>query len=130
MAEIQTFVSPSGDEMVILTRAEYDALVEAAAEVAEDAADAAIYAQRKAALARGDDQVLPAEVSAEIHRGASRLRAIRLWRRLNQTELAVRTGIGQSYLSALEAGTRRLSDELAEKFAAALDVPASWVTPR
>ena len=127
MREIQTFTSPSGDEMVIISRAEYDALIEAAADAAEDAADAEIYAERKAALERGDDAALPAEVSAEVLKGASVLKAIRKWRGKNQTEIAEAVGIAQSYLSALESGSRRLTGDLVPKFADALGVPGVWI---
>ncbi|KQU92849.1 helix-turn-helix transcriptional regulator [Devosia sp. Root105] len=124
---LQTFTAPGGEEMVILTRAEYDALVDLASDAEEDAADAAIYAERKAALERGDDSILPVEVSAEIGRGASRLKAIRKWRGKSQVEIAEAVGIAQSYLSSLETGTRAMTDDLADRFAVALDVPKEWV---
>ncbi|WP_421758793.1 helix-turn-helix domain-containing protein [Devosia sp.] len=123
----QTFIAPGGEEMVILTRAEYDALCDLAADAEEDAADASVYAVRKAALERGDDTVLPAEVSAAIHRGASRLKAIRKWRGKSQVEVAEALGIAQSYLSALEGGDRRMTEDLVDKFATEFDVPKAWV---
>lgn len=127
MNALQVFKTPSGDEMVILTKTEYDALIEAAADAAEDAADAAIYQQRKADLDSGFDTVLPAEVSMAILRGDSRLKAIRKWRSKSQVEISEAVGIAQSYLSAIEAGDRRLTSDLVPKFAAALDVPALWI---
>ncbi len=48
-------MTPGGEEMVILPRAEYDALADLAADAEEDAADAAIYAERMAALKRGEE---------------------------------------------------------------------------
>lgn len=128
-SNIQTFIAPGGEEMVILTKSDYDALVDLASDAEEDAADAAIYAERKAALDRGDDSVLPAEVSAEITRGASRLKAIRKWRGKSQVEIAEAVGIAQSYLSSLETGTRAMTDDLVDRFATALDVPREWVAP-
>lgn len=127
MPNIQTFKTPSGDEMVILTRADYDALIDAAADAAEDAADAAIYAQRRAALLAGDDAVLPAEISAAIHKGASRLNAIRKWRGLGQVELAEAVGIAQGHLSDLENGRRNITADLVQRLADKLDVPALWL---
>lgn len=46
----QTITTPRGDEMVVISKAEYDALVAAAnirAEAEEDADDVAIYDARK-----------------------------------------------------------------------------------
>ena len=127
MPDIRTFVTPGGEEFVILPRAEYDELARLAADAEEDAADAALFAERMAALAEGTDAVLPLEVSAELHKGASRLRALRKWRGKSQVDIAATLGIAQSYLSALEAGDRRLTDDLAARMAAALDVPLNWV---
>lgn len=109
----------------MLSKAEYDALLEAAAEAAEDVDDAALYAQRKAAL-RPED-IFPAPLSALILKGDSRLRAIRKWRGMGQVELAQAAGIAQSYLSALETGDRKLTAELAERMASALSVPITWI---
>ena len=125
----QTFTAPGGEEMVILTRAEYDALIELAADAEEDAADAAIFAERMEALSNGEDSVLPVEVSVEISRGASRLKAIRKWRGKSQVEIAEAVGIAQSYLSSLESGARKMTDDLIDRFASALDVPKAWVAP-
>ena len=42
-------------------------------------------------------------------------------------EIAEEVGIAQSYLSSLETGTRAMTDDLADRFAVALDVPKEWV---
>jgi hypothetical protein len=54
MTEPQIIRTPSGEELVVLTRADYDALL-AAAEMHEDLGDVAIYDARKADLAAGRD---------------------------------------------------------------------------
>lgn len=128
MSNVQTIKSPSGEEMVVLPRAEYDALLAAAAEAEEDAADAAIYAERKAALASGGDSVLPVEVSAAVHRGDSRLKAIRKWRGISQIELAEALNTSQGYVSDLENGKRKVPAELAPRLAEMLDVPTAWIS--
>ena len=79
MSAPQIIRTPSGEELVVLPRAEYEALLERADREAEDADDVAIYDARKAELAAGG-AVLPPEVSAAILRGESRLKAIRTWR--------------------------------------------------
>ena len=127
MSSIQTILSPSGDELVVLPRAEYEALVAAAAEADEDAADAAMYDARKAELADDPHATLPPEVSAMLLRGHGRLRALRKWRGIPQFKLAASAGIAQGYLSDLEHGRRSGSPETVDALARALDVPIAWL---
>jgi DNA-binding XRE family transcriptional regulator len=129
MTEPQIIHSPSGEEMVILSKADYDALLERLADADEEAEDIRIYDERKAALAAGSDQVLPAKVSELIHRGDSRLRAVRKWRGKNQETLANAVGISQPYLSALERNSRPLSEDLVTTIAEWLEVPKAWIEP-
>ena len=70
MSQPQIIRAPNGEELVVLPRAEYEALVERADREAEDAEDVAIYDARKAELAAGG-VVLPPEVSAAILQGDS-----------------------------------------------------------
>lgn len=121
--EIQTFKTPAGDEMVILPRADYEALVAAARPYDEDADDVAIFDERMAA----EHGHLPAEVSALILRGNSRLKALRKWRGLTQQDLAEKAGIGQGYLSSIEGGSRAGTAETLTAIATALDVPVEWI---
>jgi hypothetical protein len=123
----QIIRTPSGDELVVLPRAEYEALLARADPDAEDADDVAIYDARKAELAAGG-VVLPPEVSAAILKGESRLKAIRNWRDETQLHLSFKTGIGQGYLSDLESGRRTGTPETIAKLAQALDVPAAWLS--
>lgn len=125
MPKPQIIRTESGEELVVLPRAEYEALVERADGDAEDAEDIAIYDARKAELGPGD--LLPPEVSAAMLRGESRLKAIRNWRGHTQTWLNFKTGIGQGYLSDLESGRRAGSPETIARLAAALDVPMDWL---
>lgn len=126
MGEPQFIRTPSGEELVVLTRADYDALVEALAEAEEDAADLAVYDARKADLA-GSGDALPLPVSAAILRGARLLEALRDWRGVTQTRLAEATGLAQGYLSDLERGRRQGTPDTLARIAAALDVPANWL---
>ena len=127
MGEPQIIRTPSGEELVVLPRTEYEALLERAAHDAEDADDVAIYDARKAELAAGGG-VLPPEVSAAILRGDSRLKAIRNWCGETQTHLEFKTGVGQGYLSDLENGRRTGTRETMAKLAQALDVPMEWIS--
>ena len=124
----QILTSPSGDELVVLPRAEYEALVQAAqGSDDEDAADVAIYDARKAELAAGVDARLPAEVSGAMLRGESLLKALRKWRDVTQLHLAFRTGLAQGYLSDVETGRKKGSSETLAQIARALDIPTEWL---
>lgn len=129
MNDVQIIRSPSGEELVVLPRAEYEALLAAAAEAEEDAADLAVYDARKAQLAKEADNALPEAVSMLLLRGNNRLKAIRLWREIPQTKLAEKAGIGQGYLSDLESGRRVGSSEVLRALAACMDVPLEWIAP-
>ena len=127
MGAPQIIRSPSGEELVVLPRAEYEALLERADRAAEDADDVAIYDARKAELTAGGS-VLPPEVSAAILRGDSRLKAIRKWRDATQQYLEFKTGISQGYLSDLESGRRTGTPETIAKLAKVLNVPVDWLS--
>jgi DNA-binding transcriptional regulator YiaG len=123
----QTITSPSGDELVVLARSDYDELVAAAEAHDEDADDIAVYDLRKAELAAGLDARLPLEVSARLLKSESLLKALRNWRDMTQMHLAFKANIGQGYLSDLESGRRKGTPETLKMIAAALDVPAQWL---
>src|SRR5450631_3517117 len=100
MDEPQIIRTPSGDEMVIIPRAEYEALLAAAHD--EDQDDVAIYDARKAALSVSRNGTLPRSVGEAMLKGDSVLRALRRWRAMTQSELAAKADVGQGYLSDLE----------------------------
>lgn len=127
MGRLQIIRTPSGEEMVVLPRSEYEALLKAAEAADEDADDVAIYDARKADLVSGRNGTLPAAVSQLMLKGHSRLKAIRLWRGMTQLELARRAGVGQGYLSDIEIGRRIGSAEVLRSLAERLDVPMAWI---
>ena len=127
MTEPQIIRTSSGEELVVLPRAEYEALLDRAGYDSEDADDLAIYDARKAELAAGG-VILPPEVSTSLLRGDSRLKAIRNWRGETQLHLGIKTNLGQGYLSDLENGRRSGTPETIEKLAQALDVPVDWLS--
>ena len=67
-------------------------------------------------------ELVPARVGISVTPGEM-LRTLRELQELTQSELAERTGIAQSNLSALETGTRELGRERALVLAKALRVP-------
>jgi DNA-binding XRE family transcriptional regulator len=127
MSAPQIIRTPSGEELVVLPRAEYEALLARNDREAEDEEDIAVYDSRKAALAAGGE-VLPPAVSAAILRGESRLKAIRNWRDETQAHLSFKTGVGQGYLSDLENGRKAGTPETLAKVAEALNVPVEWIS--
>ena len=123
----QRITTPAGEELVLLSRADYDRLTALAAEADEDAADVAAYDTAMAEVASGHNSPLPVEVSAQLLRGASLVTAIRKWRGMKQTDLPERAGLSQGYLSDLESGRRKGAVETLRAVARVLDVPASWL---
>ena len=123
----QIIRTANGEELVVLPRADYEALLSAVDHESEDAEDVAIYDVRKAELKAGG-AVLPEAVSAAMLRGESRLKAIRKWRDMTQLHIESRTDIGQGYLSDLESGRRTGTPETIAKLAKALKVPVEWLS--
>ena len=127
MSTPQIIRTAGGEELVVLPRAEYEALLGGANQDAEDAEDVAIYDARKAELNAGG-VILPEAVSAAMLRGDSRLKAIRKWRDMTQLQIEFKTDIGQGYLSDLESGRRTGTPETIAKLAKALRVPMEWLS--
>jgi len=124
---LQTFTTPSGDELVLLTRADYDQLVALAGQ-GEDAEDAELIAIANARMADIEGAApLPAEVSRLLLSGMSVLKALRQWRDIGQVKLAADIGTSQGFISDLESGRRAMTADIRSRLAAALDVPESWV---
>lgn len=121
----QVITSPGGEEMVLVSKKEFDEAMAQIEEALEDAADEAIYDARKAEMT--EESKLPAEISMALLRGDSRLRAIRKYRGLSQVELANHANLAQGFLSDLESGRRKLTDATVESLSKALDVPADWL---
>src|SRR5277367_6985705 len=94
---IQTIVSPSGDELVVLSRQDY-----------QDLLDARDHAAAMREVASGADTLTDAELD-EYLAAPTPLAYWRKCRDLTQSRLASRVEISQPYLAQLEAG-RRVGD--------------------
>jgi DNA-binding XRE family transcriptional regulator len=121
----QIIRTASGEELIVLTRAEYDALRAAAAD--EDTDDVAMFDARMAELQAGTDARLPAEVTALMLRGDPLAKALRKWRGLTQLDLAATTGLSQGYISDIEAGAKKGAPETLRKIAEALQIDPVWL---
>lgn len=120
---MQIIMTPAGEELVVLPRAEYDALVRSAQEAEEEAMDVAVYDARKAE----GGVPLPAEVSMAVLKGDSPLKALRKWRDLGQVDLAHRINTSQGFISDLENGRRAMTDGVRTRIAKELDIPEAWL---
>lgn len=123
--KVQFVTTPAGDDLAILPRADYEALIQRLSALEEDEADLALYDARKAAASPN----LPADVSMRMLKGESLLKAVRHWRGLTQMQVDERTGISQGYLSDLESGRRKGAPETLTKLAMLYDVPIAWLSP-
>jgi DNA-binding XRE family transcriptional regulator len=105
-------------EYAVLPYAEYLRLVEDA----EMLSDIRSYDHAKAALARGDDELAPAEVVNRLLDDDNPVRVWREYRGLTQAQLAKAAGITVSTISYIESGARKPSVEVLKSIAATLRV--------
>lgn len=106
------------NEMVTITREEYQRLLEAA----EDLADIAAYDRAKAALASGEDELIPAEYVNRMIDGESPLRVYREFRGLTQSALAAASGVNRVQIADIEARRKTGSVVTLGKLASALNL--------
>jgi DNA-binding XRE family transcriptional regulator len=116
--KIARFTTPSGDEMVVMSEADFQALVNDA----EMSADVAAYDRVKDRLARGEDELIPADFVHRMLDGESRVAVWREFRGLSARALAETAGITQAYLSQIEAGKRDGTVGTMKKIAEALKI--------
>ena len=102
------------NEMITITRAEYERLREAA----EDLADLEAYDR---AIAAGGESI-PAEYVNRMIDGESPLRVFRELRGLTQAALAERSGVNRVQIADIEARRKTGSVTTLGKLASALDV--------
>jgi DNA-binding XRE family transcriptional regulator len=105
-------------EWAIVPYETYLELIEQA-EMLQDVQD---YDAIKAALERGEEELIPSEVVYAILDGANPVKVWRNYRGLGQKELAEKAGISVPYLSQLETGKRKGSVEALNAIARALSL--------
>lgn len=91
-------------------------------EKAEMLLDIQDYDSAKAALERGDDELVPSEVLYAILDGENAIKVWREFREMSQQELAEQAGISIPYLSQLETNKRTGSLEVLSSIAKALNL--------
>ena len=127
--EIQIIERDGKPEWAVLPYEEYLKLVEQA-ELLEDIRD---FDEIRAAIERGEEELIPAEVVNAILDGKNPIKVWREFRHLTQQQLADRVGISKPYLSQLETGKRTGTTDVLAAIAKALYLSLEQVagtTPR
>ena len=122
----QFFKSPGGENLVVLSRLEFDALLDALEEAQEELADIEVLDQRLAEMAANPVPLLPVDVSALLLKGHRRLAALRVWRGLTVADLARKARITEAELTRFESGETITDAAVVERLASTLDVPTAW----
>jgi transcriptional regulator with XRE-family HTH domain len=118
MGEPKMIITPGGEEVVMLTREDY-----------EDLCDRLAAAEAQAALARGEDELLSQQEVMALLKAPTPLHFWRRKRGLSQEALAEALGITQAYVSELENGHRRGDVRLYRHAAERLRVTVDAVLP-
>jgi DNA-binding XRE family transcriptional regulator len=114
----QIITSPSGEELVVLPRSDY-----------EDLVDALAARKVEAALAAGREELLTATETAALVAAPTPLAFWRKKRGRTQAQLAAAIGASQNFLSDLERGKVKGDVTLYAKLARCLDVLIDDLAP-
>lgn len=106
------------NEMVTIPRDEYDRRRAAA----EDLADLQTYDRAKAALAAGEDELIPADYVNRLLNGENPLRVYRDLRGMTQAALGGKAGVGRVTVAEIETGRKQGSITTLRALANALGV--------
>ena len=115
---IQIIKKDGQPEWAVVPYEEYQRLV-AEAEMLQDIRD---YDAAKLALANGEEEIIPSEVTYALLDGENPIRVWREYRGLTQQQVADEAGISKPYLSQLESGQRNGTTEVLAAVAKVLNV--------
>ncbi len=118
MPTIQKIRSPSGDDMVVMSLADYEDIVDAKA--ARDA---------KAAIASGEEEMLTEDEVKELLAAPTPLSFWRRKRNLRQGQIAEVLGFAQGYISDIENGRRHGGIKFYRRLVPLLGVPLESLLP-
>jgi DNA-binding XRE family transcriptional regulator len=126
---VQYITTPAGEELAILPRRDYDALLARLGdEAAEDRATARIVDEHLEAVAAGTaGPAIPHWFVMLVAEHDAPVTAARKHHGLTQAQLAAVLGISQGHLSDIERGRRALTREQAHQVAAHTGVEAEWL---
>lgn len=118
MNTVVSFKTPNGEDMIVLSKSDYEALVERA-ELADDIAAVDEYRRK---LAAGEEEAIPEAFANRLIDGENAIRVYREFRGLSARELADKTGISAAFLSEIENGKKEGGVSTLKKIAQALGV--------
>jgi DNA-binding XRE family transcriptional regulator len=118
MGKPQIITSPSGEELVVLPRRDY-----------EDLIDTLAARRAEAALAAGREELLSAEDAAALVAAPTPLAFWRKKRGKTQAQLAAEIGVSQNFLSDLERGKLKGDVMLYGKLARCLELLIDDLAP-
>ena len=95
----------------------------------EDLSDIRAYDQATDELAKGTDELIPAAIVDRLSNGENPLRVWRKYRGMTQQALADAAGVGKSYISQLESGTKTGAIGTRRSLAKALKLDADDLAP-
>lgn len=102
MTIASSFTAPDGEEMIVLSRKNYEALIQRI----EDLEDSLTIADFERKLAAGKEELIPAEYVNRMSEGESPIRVWRDFRGMAAKDLAAAAGISTAYLSEIETGKK------------------------
>ncbi len=118
MNKPQIIRTPAGEQMVILPKGDYEALLD----TIEDLEDTRAAEQSLARIAAGEEELIP---DAEMDDYLAAPTPLAFWRKkrgLTQAALAEQVGVTQAYLSEMESGKKEGGIGVLRELAAALKV--------
>ena len=113
-----SFKTPNGEDMIVLSKSDYELLLERA-ELAEDLAAVETYRRK---LEAGEEEAIPEEFANRLIDGENAIRVYRELRGLSARELADKTGISAAFLSEIENGKKEGGVSTLKKISQALGV--------
>jgi DNA-binding XRE family transcriptional regulator len=100
-----SFTTPNGEELVVLSRNDYDLLLRQS-ELVEDLEDLLAVKAYEARRAAGEEDRIPAEFVDRLIDGENPVRVWREVRGLSAKDLAAAAGISAAYVSEIETGKK------------------------
>ncbi len=102
MTIASSFTTPNGEEMIVLSRKDYEALIQRIEDL-EDSLSIADFERKRAA---GEEELVPAEYVSRMSEGESPIRVWRDFRGMSAKDLAAAAGISTAFLSEIETGKK------------------------
>ena len=123
------FITAGDEQLVVITRAEFDLLMAIATrEDREEADDIAVFDDRMAELESGTDARLPGAVSKFMLDGHGLLMALRRWRGMTPDAVSVGAGLTRARLDDIESGRGEGRPDEMRSLAKTLAIDPAWLT--